>query len=53
MSFVAGLVILEASYGPSDADDDAKDLIVDVTIAVQALVNNSQVYISGHRTKVN
>lgn len=52
-NFTIGLVISEAFYGPSDAGDEAKDLMVDVTIAVQALVHNSQVYISGHRSKVN
>jgi DnaJ family protein C protein 11 len=48
-----GLIILEATYGPSESDDETKDLMIDVTIAIQALVNNSQVYISGHRTKVS
>jgi len=46
-----GLVILEASYGPTEQDDETKGLILDVTLAVQALVHNSQVYIAGHRTK--
>lgn len=48
-----GLVIVEASYGPSEQDSGTKDLIMDVTIALQALVHNSQVYIAGHRTKVS
>ncbi|EGN92517.1 hypothetical protein SERLA73DRAFT_164044 [Serpula lacrymans var. lacrymans S7.3] len=46
-----GLVILEAIYGPTCPDDEAKDLNIDVTVPVQALVHNSQVYVSGHRTK--
>ncbi|KIM85726.1 hypothetical protein PILCRDRAFT_5383 [Piloderma croceum F 1598] len=46
-----GLVIVEASYGPSEQDSGTKDLVMDVTIALQALVHNSQVYIAGHRTK--
>lgn len=44
---------MEASYGPSDLDNDTKDLIMDVTIPIQALVHNSQLYIAGHRTKVS
>ncbi|KAI9508089.1 hypothetical protein F5148DRAFT_1275922 [Russula earlei] len=46
-----GLVILEASYGPTDPDPEARDLIVDVTVAIQALVRKSQLYIPGHRPK--
>lgn len=49
---IAGLVILDAFYGPSEQDDEVQDLVLDVTTAVQALVNNSQLYIAGHRTKV-
>jgi len=45
-------VISEATYGPSEPDEEGKGLIVDVTIAVQALVHNSQVYVAGHRSKV-
>jgi hypothetical protein len=44
---------VEASYGPSEQDSGTKDLVMDVTIALQALVHNSQVYIAGHRTKVS
>jgi Domain of unknown function (DUF3395) len=47
-----GLVILEASYGPIDPDPEARDLVVDVTVAIQALVHKSQLYIPGHRSKV-
>lgn len=47
-----GLVIEEATYGPSDEDEESKDLVVDVTVAVQALVNNSQLHIPAHRSKV-
>jgi len=46
-----GLVILEASYGPTDPDPEARDLVQDVTIAIQALVHKSQLYIPGHRSK--
>ena len=47
-----GLVVLEASYGPTDPDPEARALIVDVTVAIQALVHRSQLYIPGHRSKV-
>ncbi|KAI0042346.1 DnaJ-domain-containing protein [Auriscalpium vulgare] len=46
-----GLVISEATYGPTDPDPEARDLIIDVTIPMQALVHKSQLYISGHRPK--
>ncbi|KAI0317954.1 hypothetical protein OF83DRAFT_1118624 [Amylostereum chailletii] len=49
---VGGLVVLEATYGPTDPDPEAKELIVDVTVPVQALVHKSQLYIPGHRPKV-
>ena len=48
---VLGLVIEIASYGCSSGE--AKDLVIDVTTAVQALVNKSQLYIPGGQTKVN
>lgn len=48
-----GLLILEALYGPSEQDNESKDLVMDVTVAVQALVHNSQVHITGLRTKVS
>jgi len=44
-----GLVIEKANYGCSL--DEARDLIIDVTTAVQALVNRSQLYIPGRQTK--
>jgi hypothetical protein len=47
-----GLVVLEASYGPTDPDPEARALIVDVTVPIQALVHKSQLYIPGHRSKV-
>lgn len=50
---LVGLVVKKATYGPSEQDDDTKGLNVDVTIAVQALVHNSQVYVPGHRSKVS
>lgn len=48
---VLGLVIEKANYGCSL--EEAEDLIIDVTTAVQALVNKSQLYIPGRQTKVN
>ena len=46
-----GLVIEKADYGCSL--EEARDLIIDVTTALQALVNKSQLYIPGRQTKVN
>lgn len=46
----AGLIILEASYGPSP-DNEATGLDVDVTVPLQALVHNSQLYISNRTPK--
>ncbi|KAI6006956.1 hypothetical protein EDD15DRAFT_2358022 [Pisolithus albus] len=46
----AGLIILEATYGPSP-DKEATDLDVDVTVPLQALVHNSQLYISSRTPK--
>lgn len=49
-----GLVIVDARYGPTEYGDDAVEgLDVDVTIPLQALVNNSQLYIPGGRSKVS
>ena len=45
-------MVLEASYGPTDPDPEARALIVDVTVPIQALVHKSQLYIPGHRSKV-
>jgi hypothetical protein len=51
---VAGLVIIDAKYGPKESEDDAaKGLVLDVTIPLQALVNNSQLYVPGGRSKVS
>ncbi|TBU31392.1 DnaJ-domain-containing protein [Dichomitus squalens] len=46
-----GLVILDARYGPSERDEGTEGLDVDVTIPVRALVNSSQLYIPGKRSK--
>ncbi|KAI0646506.1 DnaJ-domain-containing protein [Trametes meyenii] len=46
-----GLVVLEAQYGPSEQDEGTAGLEVDVTVPVQALVNTSQLYIPGKRSK--
>ncbi|KAK0232380.1 hypothetical protein EDD85DRAFT_911241 [Armillaria nabsnona] len=46
-----GLVILEATYGPAESFDFGSEYVLDVTVAVQALVSNSQLHIPGHRSK--
>lgn len=46
-----GLVILEATYGNLNAAPEL-GLVADVTIAVQALVNNSQLTMPGGHSKV-
>jgi DnaJ family protein C protein 11 len=46
-----GLTILEAYYGSTEKDENGQELMVDVTIPVQALVHHSQLYIPGHRSK--
>ncbi|KAI6104396.1 hypothetical protein F5141DRAFT_1216932 [Pisolithus sp. B1] len=46
----AGLIILEATYGPSP-DNEATDLDVDVTVPLQSLVHNGQLYISSRTPK--
>ena len=48
-----GLVILEALYGPLERDEAAEGLDLDVTVASQALVHRSQLYIPGRRSKVS
>ncbi|GLB39157.1 putative protein with domain of unknown function (DUF3395) [Lyophyllum shimeji] len=48
-----GLVILEASWGSSEKEDGARDLVMDVTVPLQALVHSSQLYIPSDRTKSN
>ena len=50
--FGLGLVIVEATYGSVEVNDGAKDLVLDVTIPLQALVRNSQLYVSADQTKV-
>ncbi|KAF9787857.1 hypothetical protein BJ322DRAFT_1105899 [Thelephora terrestris] len=46
---ILGLVIEKAVYGCSLRE--AKELVIDVTTAVRALVNKSQLYIPGRQTK--
>ncbi|KXN89143.1 Chaperone protein dnaJ 13, partial [Leucoagaricus sp. SymC.cos] len=49
-----GLVILEASYGPMAEKERVQDLTLDVTIPLQALVRNSQLFIArGEESTVN
>ncbi|KAI0084716.1 hypothetical protein BDY19DRAFT_909620 [Irpex rosettiformis] len=48
---VDGLIITDAQYGPVDRDEAARGLDIDVTIPLQVLVNNSQLYIPGKRSK--
>lgn len=43
-----GLVIIEARYGAKDGDD-----MIDVTVAIQALVNDSKLTIPGGHAKVS
>ena len=52
-SMCSGLVILEALYGPLERDEAAEGLDLDVTVALQALVHRSQLYIPGRRSKVS
>ncbi|KAL0958160.1 hypothetical protein HGRIS_000326 [Hohenbuehelia grisea] len=46
-----GLVIIEATYGLLDPSLEGDDLVINVTTALQALVNHSQLYIPGNRSK--
>ncbi|KAJ3567834.1 hypothetical protein NP233_g6104 [Leucocoprinus birnbaumii] len=49
-----GLVILQATYGSAEESESVQDLTLDVTIPLQALVRNSQLFIaSGEETKLN
>ncbi|THH30988.1 hypothetical protein EUX98_g3177 [Antrodiella citrinella] len=48
---VDGLVIIEGTYGVTVRDEYTEGLEVDVTIPLQALVNKSQLYIPGKRSK--
>lgn len=53
--FCVGLVVVDARYGPREEGEDeggVQGLVVDVTVPVQALVNNSQLVIPGGRSKV-
>ena len=53
-SLFLGLVIVDARYGPKAYDDEtAEGLDVDVTVPLQALVNNSQLCVPGGRSKVS
>ncbi|KAG6812211.1 hypothetical protein H0H92_003947 [Tricholoma furcatifolium] len=46
-----GLVITEATWGCFYEEDAAKDLYVDVTVPLQALVRKSQVFVPSDRSK--
>lgn len=52
-----GLVVLSAQYGPSSAFSSKgvkqDEAVIDVTIPIQALVQNSKLYIPGGRNKFN
>ncbi|XP_006463984.1 hypothetical protein AGABI2DRAFT_209008 [Agaricus bisporus var. bisporus H97] len=49
-----GLVIIQASYGGREKEEGAPDLTLDVTIPIQSLIRNSQLYIpSGEEAKLN
>jgi DnaJ homolog subfamily C member 11 len=52
MILALGLVIVEATYGSVEMNDGAKDLILDVTVPLQALVRDSQLYVPADQTKV-
>jgi len=48
-----GLVILEANYGSAEASENTPDLSLDVTIPLQAVIRNSQLFIAeGEEAKV-
>ncbi|KAJ8517794.1 hypothetical protein ONZ45_g5078 [Pleurotus djamor] len=47
-----GLVIQEAIYGAFDVDAPGDDLTINVTVALQALVHHSQLYVPGNQTKL-
>ncbi|KAF9459760.1 hypothetical protein BDZ94DRAFT_1224306 [Collybia nuda] len=47
-----GLIILEATYGATESRDGANDLVIDVTVPLQALVRNSQLCIPTSQTKL-
>ncbi|TFK20522.1 DnaJ-domain-containing protein [Coprinopsis marcescibilis] len=48
-----GLVIESAIYGVIDTEDGARDLAIDVTIPLQALVRNSRLHVPGGQSKSN
>ncbi|TFK49401.1 hypothetical protein OE88DRAFT_1633293 [Heliocybe sulcata] len=48
-----GLIISEATYGVEDVDEESRSIGVDVTIPLQALVHNSQLYIPGRSSKTS
>ncbi|KAI0688382.1 hypothetical protein BC835DRAFT_1522427 [Cytidiella melzeri] len=48
---VDGLIITGAQYGPAERDEAARGLDIDVTIPLQVLTNNSQLFIPGRRSK--
>ncbi|KAG6916422.1 hypothetical protein DXG01_006826 [Tephrocybe rancida] len=48
-----GLIIMKATWGSINEDDSARDLVIDVTVPLQALVRKSQVYIPSDRNKSN
>lgn len=43
---------MEAAYGPTSLESETAGLDVDVTIPLQALVHNSQLYVSNKVPKV-
>lgn len=49
--FITGLVILSATYTASGEDGESP-ISIDVTVALQAQVHNSQLLIPGGRSKV-
>lgn len=43
---------MDARYGPAEQDEYTRGLDIDVTIPLQVLVHNSQLFIPGQRSKV-
>lgn len=62
ISHLIGLIIVSAHYGRAanftargmkeDEKEGSSDMVIDVTIPVQALVQDSKLYIPGSRAKV-
>ncbi|KZT28084.1 DnaJ-domain-containing protein [Neolentinus lepideus HHB14362 ss-1] len=50
---INGLIITEAIYGVEEVDEESKDLSIDVTIPLQALTQNSQLYIPNRGSKAS